>query len=108
MEQARIERPATEGRTSMAWMGMPTPVEKMPGMTSPADYDALCRATGGDVDRRFLTLMRAHHLGGVHMAEVARDQAASPSVRQLATVMARNQSIEANEYEATQKRLGLT
>jgi uncharacterized protein (DUF305 family) len=107
MEQARIERPDDGGRTAMAWMGMPTPVASMPGMASEADYQALCRATGRDVDRRFLTLMRAHHLGGVPMADVAAQQAASISVRTLAGAMARNQRIEANEYAAAQQRLGL-
>jgi uncharacterized protein (DUF305 family) len=107
LEQMRIERPADEGRTAMAWMGMPTPVASMPGMASTADHEALCNATGREVDRRFLLLLRAHHLGGVHMAEVAADQAVSPSVRSLAATIARNQRIEANEYTSTLQRLGL-
>jgi uncharacterized protein (DUF305 family) len=108
LEQMEVERPPTEGRTAMAWMGMPTPVEQMPGMATPAELEELCAATGRDVDRLFLRLMREHHLGGVHMAEVAQAQAASPRVRSLAETMVRNQRIEANEYAAHEKRLGLT
>jgi uncharacterized protein (DUF305 family) len=107
LELMQVERPATEGRTAMDWMGMPVPVEQMPGMASAADYQALCSATGSDLDRRFLTLMRAHHQGGVHMAEAATASAANPSVRKLAEVMARNQRIEVNEYTAQMERLGL-
>jgi uncharacterized protein (DUF305 family) len=106
LELMRVERPADEGRTAMEWMDMPTPVEQMPGMASPADIDKLCSATGPDADRLFLTLMRAHHAGGVHMAEMAATEAANPSVRSLAATMARNQRIEANEYTAHLKRLG--
>jgi len=107
LELMQVERPPTEGRTAMGWMGMPVPVEQMPGMASPADLDALCKATGSDLDKRFLTLMRAHHQGGVHMAEAAAADAANPSVRKLAEVMARNQRIEVNEYTAQLARLGL-
>jgi uncharacterized protein (DUF305 family) len=107
LELMQVERPPTEGRTSMGWMGMPVPVDQMPGMASPADLDALCKATGSDLDKKFLTLMRAHHQGGVHMAEAAAADAANPSVRKLAEVMAHNQRIEVNEYTAQMARLGL-
>lgn len=106
MEQMRVARPETEGRTAMAWMGMPVPVEQMMGMATQADLDKLCASTGPDVDRQFLTLMRAHHEGGVHMAEAAAADAVNPSVRSLAEVMARNQRIEVNEYTQHLKRLG--
>jgi uncharacterized protein (DUF305 family) len=107
LEQMRAERPESEGRTAMTWMGMPTPVESMPGMASAEDYARLCSATGRDVDRFFLLLMRAHHVGGLHMTDVAAKDAVSPSVRSLATTMARNQRIEVNEYTAAMERLGL-
>jgi uncharacterized protein (DUF305 family)/uncharacterized protein YcnI len=109
MEQMRVGRPETTDeapRTAMDWMGMPVPVDQMPGMASPAALDKLCTATGLDADKQFLTLMRAHHEGGVHMAEYAAANAANPSVTSLAGVMARNQRIEVNEYTAQLQRLG--
>lgn len=106
LEQMRVERPPMEGRTAMDWMGMGTPVASMPGMASPDELRALCSTDDRDLDRRFLTLMRAHHVGGIHMAEYAADRAANPSVRSLAAAMARNQSIEVKEYTSLLGRLG--
>ena len=43
----------------------------MPGMATPEQMASLRTATGTDLDVQFLTLMRAHHVGGVHMAQEA-------------------------------------
>jgi uncharacterized protein (DUF305 family) len=101
-----VERPVTEGRTAMEWMGMGTPVESMPGMATAEQMEGLCRATGNDLNLQFLRLMRAHHLGGVHMADFAAEHAANPGLRRFATTMARNQRIESNEYTNSLRRLG--
>ena len=99
-------RPAEDDRPTMAWMDMSSTRKTMPGMASDAQVDALCAAQGREVDRLFLTLMREHHRGGVHMAEYAAAHAASPRIRDFASVMAKNQAVEANEYTETLKRLG--
>lgn len=93
-------------RITMAWMDMPTPLSVMPGMASPEQMVALGEAGGRELDRQFLTLMREHHRGGVHMAEEAARDAANPRVRDLATRMARNQQIEVEEYTQQLRRLG--
>jgi uncharacterized protein (DUF305 family) len=106
LEDQGKRRPTEDDRPTMAWMGMSSTRKTMPGMASDAEVDALCAATGRDIDRLFLTLMRNHHRGGVHMAEYAADHAASPRLRDFASVMAKNQAVEANEYTETLKRLG--
>jgi uncharacterized protein (DUF305 family) len=95
-----MERGA-EDRAAMAWMGMRTNVAAMPGMASSEDLLRLKSATGVAADREFLTLMRAHHKGGVHMAEFARDNASDAEVVVLATRMAIDQKLEVDEYTRT-------
>ena len=70
--------------------------------------EQLEQASGRQADRLFLTLMREHHLGGVHMADEAAAHASDPDIRELAARMARNQRIEANEYQAVLARLSPT
>ncbi len=57
----------------------------MPGWVSAADLARLTAAQGAEADRLFLTLMIAHHLGGVQMAQYAADHAGQPQVVRLAT-----------------------
>lgn len=95
------------GRTAMAWMGMPSPVGAMPGMQSAEAIQQLSTLEGPDLDRAFFTMMRDHHLGGVHMALYAAERANTKQVRELAARIAKYQEIEANEYTAALKRLGL-
>lgn len=90
-----------EDRSAMAWMGMGTTVQTMPGMATADDLQRLKTVTSIDADRAFLTLMRAHHQGGVHMAEYARDHATDGDVVTLATRMAYNQKLEVTEYTRT-------
>ena len=71
-------------RTAMAWMGMPSPVGAMPGMQSADAIQQLTTLTGKDLDKAFFTMMRDHHLGGVHMALYAartREHEAGPRAR---------------------------
>ena len=75
---------ATWRRTAMAWMGMPSPVGAMPGMQSAEAIQQLTTLTGKDLDKAFFTMMRDHHLGGVHMALYAaraRQHEAGPRAR---------------------------
>ena len=75
-------------RTSMQWMDMGTPVAAMPGMATAAQLENLKGAGGADADRLFLTMMREHHRGGVHMSQYAAAHASDGDVRELATRMA--------------------
>ncbi len=62
----------TGSQPAMAWMpDAEGSVQNglMPGMATPEQMDALRAATGRQIDIQFLTLMRRHHLGGVHMAQ---------------------------------------
>jgi uncharacterized protein (DUF305 family) len=93
-------------RRAMTWMDMGVPVADMAGMQSPEALDALESASGADADQRFLTMMREHHRGGVHMAEHAAQHASTESVRELADRMARFQSAEIDEYTGVLVRMG--
>lgn len=86
-------------RTAMAWMGMATPVDRMPGMATEADLARFVAAAGADADRLFVELMTAHHLGGIHMAEHAAEHARTPAVRELAERIAKTQRIELVDLE---------
>lgn len=92
---------------SMGWMGDPVPLERMPGLASPADMERLADARGDEAGALWLALMTNHHRGGVHMAEAAVDLVDDPHVEALARRMARIQAVEINEYDAARRRLGL-
>jgi uncharacterized protein (DUF305 family) len=66
----------------------------MPGMATPAEIDQLEAAEGDDAVRLFLTLMIAHHEGGVAMAEAVLARTDVPQVVSLATGMERAQRAE--------------
>lgn len=99
------EERAAENRRAMAWMGMGTSVQAMPGMASPNELERLKNASGTGADREFLTLMRAHHKGGVHMAEYAADRAKNDDIVTLAARMAYNQNLEISEYTLALNKL---
>ena len=92
---------------AMAWMGVPTPIEEMPGMASAVQMAALRRAQGRQVDALFLDMMSEHHRGGADMAATAVRVVKDADVRALAEGVARNQRIEINEYQGARQRLGL-
>jgi uncharacterized protein (DUF305 family) len=94
-------------RRAMTWMGMDTTVPDMPGMQPDDKVQALLNATGDDANRLFLTMMRDHHQGGVHMAKDAAEHAKVKKVRELANTMAKNQETEIREYEQVMVRLGI-
>lgn len=94
--------PATGMRPPMAWMtghgrhgAAPTAQPGvMPGMATPAQLDELRNARGSAGDRLFLTLMIAHHRGGVAMADAVLAVTEQPQVRRLAQAMATSQQAE--------------
>jgi uncharacterized protein (DUF305 family) len=90
---------AAEGDEAMAWMGMPTTHELMPGMATDEQIDELAAVDGAAADELFVDLMVNHHEGGVHMAGYAADHAGSGEVRRMAASMARSQQEEIGELE---------
>jgi uncharacterized protein (DUF305 family) len=87
-------------RTVMAWMGMPTPHDQMPGLQPNQAVVDFLNLEGPALDRQFLTLMISHHQGGVHMATYACDHAESSALRQLASRMVVDQQTEIGDYQA--------
>jgi uncharacterized protein (DUF305 family) len=92
-------------RTTMEWMGMPTPLKDMPGMATDEQLDALRASRGVEADKLFLTLMQTHHLGGAHMSDHEAKHGADPKIRDMAATMARNQRAEIGEYQRVLNRL---
>jgi len=68
----------------------------MPGMATPEQMAQLRKATGNALDVQFLTLMRAHHLGGIHMAQGILEQSDNKDVRWIAGTMVSGQQGELN------------
>ena len=93
------EPEANEGETSMAWMGMPVERGQMPGMASEADLDKLATLSGREADEFFAQLMKAHHEGGIHMAEYASGNAKNAEVRAMAAAMTTSQQEEIAEMQ---------
>ena len=90
---------ASETDEAMAWMGMPTPVDQMPGMATEAEIEELAGSSGAAADQLFVELMSEHHRGGIHMADVAAADAANEDVRSMAAAMAASQAEEIGELE---------
>ncbi len=88
---------------AMGWMGMNDgagmPLAMMPGLASPEELNELSQADGLEQGRLWLVLMRAHHVGGVAMAEAAADGAATEKVRSLAGIQAAVQAFEIEIYD---------
>ncbi|GAA2612833.1 DUF305 domain-containing protein [Paractinoplanes durhamensis] len=66
----------------------------MPGMATADQLATLRKATGKDLDVQYLTLMRAHHLGGIHMAQEAERLSSNDDVTWLAGTMVASQQGE--------------
>lgn len=87
--------------TVMAWMGphSSSSLEEMPGFASDDEMRALSLAEGRDRGRLWLELMRAHHVGGVHMASAAVDLVDVEKVQRLARTQADVQTYEIEQYD---------
>jgi len=72
----------------------------MPGMASEADLERLRGASGTDAEIIFLTLMIAHHRGGVDMADAVLDRSTHPLVTTLARTIVFAQSGEIDYMES--------
>jgi len=89
--------------TVMGWMGanqgQGMPLAMMPGYASKEELLELSTRTGIDRGRRWLQLMREHHLGGVNMANQAKSLASSTKVIRLATTQEKVQTYEIYQYD---------
>ena len=90
---------AAETDEAMAWMGMPTPSDQMPGMATEEQLDEFGASRGAEADRLFVDLMSAHHQGGIHMSEFAATEADVAEVRAMAESMAESQADEIAELQ---------
>jgi uncharacterized protein (DUF305 family) len=70
------------------------PGSLMPGMASASDLTRLGTLTGVDAEKLFLTLMIAHHRGGVEMAQALVERSTDPTVLALANSIVKAQSSE--------------
>ncbi|GIE27530.1 hypothetical protein Ait01nite_005750 [Actinoplanes italicus] len=68
----------------------------MPGMATQQQMEELRQAQGKQVDILYLTLMRQHHLGGIHMAQEILEMSDNENV----TGIAKN-IMESQQYEIT-------
>ena len=93
------EPEANEGDTSMAWMGMPVERGEMPGMATEEDLDKLATLSGREADEFFVQLMKAHHEGGIHMAEYASGNAENDETKALASAIVKSQQDEIAEMQ---------
>jgi uncharacterized protein (DUF305 family) len=71
----------------------------MPGMATESDLERLRTASGTDADVLFLTLMLAHHRGGVDMADSVLERSTHPLVTTLARAIVFAQSGEIDYME---------
>ncbi|REF24660.1 DUF305 domain-containing protein [Calidifontibacter indicus] len=99
LAQWRLHQTGSE--PPMAWMGsghhMGSPASTgstMPGMATPAQLAQLRAATGPAADRLFLTLMIAHHRGGIGMARAIQPMTENPAVDTLAGAIETSQEAE--------------
>lgn len=77
----------------------------MPGMATPGQIAQLRKATGKALDIQFLTLMRQHHLGGIHMAQAILELSDSKDVTWLAGTMVTAQQGEINLIDSLLAKL---
>ena len=87
----------------MAWMGANQgagmPLSMMPGYASDEQMSELSTLTGLSLGKRWLELMRAHHVGGVMMASEAQNLASSIKVVRLAKFQVEAQTFEIAQYD---------
>jgi uncharacterized protein (DUF305 family) len=78
----------------MSWMDHARPADEMPGYATDEQMSELAALTGSAKGRMFLELMRAHHVGGIHMAAHAAEHAATEKIRTAAATMVEVQTYD--------------
>jgi uncharacterized protein (DUF305 family) len=99
--------PVNPDGTVMDWMGMSMPAASMPGLATPEQIASLKKATGTEADAQFVQLMITHHVGGVQMADVAKREAQTQLVVEMASRMSALQTTEIAEMKGMAQRLGV-
>ena len=69
-------------------------------MASAADLEVFYRSSGAELDRMFVTLMIAHHKGGIEMARTERLEGINPQATALAVSIMVSQQTEIVDLEA--------
>ena len=104
--------PPASSRPPMTWMSQPVidgssgdhdmgpPDGTMPGMATDAQLTELRAATGVEAERLFLTLMIAHHRGGLEMAEAVLARTTVPQVVSLANGVIASQTSDIDAMQA--------
>ncbi|MCW2537725.1 MAG: hypothetical protein JWQ26_3424 [Modestobacter sp.] len=82
------------GESTAAASGMGHDMGSMPGMMSDDDMNSLMGMSGGDFDRRFLTMMISHHQGAVEMANTEQAQGSSAEAKAIAAKIVKDQTAE--------------
>jgi uncharacterized protein (DUF305 family) len=90
---------AAETDEAMAWMGMTTTADQMPGMATEEQLEELAASRGAAADELFVALMVAHHEAGIHMAEAAVSDASLARVRSFAESIITGQQGEIAEMQ---------
>ena len=105
--------PKAPAEPSMTWMARPALTgtghehdpaliaagDAMPGLATPEQITELKSLTGVEAEKYFLTLMIAHHKGGVEMAEAIIDRSTDPIVVDFARSIVATQSGEITTME---------
>ena len=90
---------AAETDEAMAWMGMATTQDQMPGMATKDELRQLSESSGAAADELFVRLMVAHHEGGMAMAEAAALDVDVGEVRSFARSIITGQREEIAEMQ---------
>lgn len=85
---------------AMTWMGHSTPIDEMDGLATQDELNEFARASGDEAARLFATLMIAHHVAGVEMAEFAIENGKNTDVKNMAISMVKGQETEIAELNA--------
>ena len=97
---------ANDTGTGMQWMGMPIPIERMPGLATDQQLDEFASADGEEASRIFAALMIEHHRAGIEMAEYAVLNGENEDVASFARSMITGQSAEIDAMRAVLAELG--
>jgi len=76
------------------------PGGRMPGLATDEQLASLDSANGVEAERIFLTLMIAHHEGGIEMADAVLARSEVPQVRAFASGMLQTQQSEVDAMQA--------
>lgn len=90
---------------AMSWMGMPVPIDEMPGLATPEQLDQFAAADGDEASIIFARLMITHHRAGITMAEHLLDHGSNAAVQRMAEGMIKGQSAEVAALDAVVQEL---